>query len=333
MARKELLADTFLTNELNIVFDESDSRTISPEYFLANYKSLMKRYISNGKPSDDTKESYFSAIDQFIRWCDVLRLDVFKVNEQRLLYYRDVLVQKNYKPASVRFKFSAIRRFYYVAIKYKLVEVNPAADISAQRDPDNYMPIVKYLTSTQLQELLNSLDEEDESSLRTKVIIFLMAVEGLRTVEVHRMNIQDISPEDSTIYIRGKGHNDLIYPRPDTMELLKKYVNMREVYPSYPTPVFTSQSNNSKGKRLSRIMIRDSIDKALKQLELKAPGKSCHMLRHTCGTLLYKETKDLQVVKQVLRHRNIEMTSRYSHVQDAMLNRYTKAIPVKPEEI
>ena len=87
------------------------------------------------------------------------------------------------------------------------------------------------------------------------------------------MNIQDISPEDSTIYIRGKGHNDLIYPRPDTMELLKKYVNMREVYPSYPTPVFTSQSNNSRGKRLSRIMIRDSIDKALKQLELKAPGK------------------------------------------------------------
>lgn len=80
-------------------------------------------------------------------------------------------------------------------------------------------------------------------------------------------------------------------------------------------------------------MIRDSIDKALKQLELKAPGKSCHMLRHTCGTLLYKETKDLQVVKQVLRHRNIEMTSRYSHVQDAMLNRYTKAIPVKPEEL
>ena len=76
----------------------------------------------------------------------------------------------------------------------------------------------------------------------------------------------------------------------------------------------------------------ESIDETLEKLNLKAPGKSCHMLRHTCGTLLYKETKDLQVVKQVLRHRSIEMTSRYSHIQDAMLSRYTSAIPIKPEE-
>ena len=31
-------------------------------------------------------------------------------------------------------------------------------------------------------------------------------------------------------------------------------------------------------------------------------------------------------------YRSIEMASRYSHIQDAMLSRYTKAIPIKPEE-
>ena len=332
MSDNQLLDTSFMANEFNIVFGESEEKKMDPAYFLANYRNLMKRYVSNGKPSNDTKNSYFSAIDQFLSWCTVLKTDIFKINEQKLLYYRQVLINKNYKPASVKFKLTAIRRFYYVALKYGLIEKNPATDVHAQRDPDAYMPILKYLTVEQLYSLLNSFNEEEEKSLRAKVIVFLMAVEGLRTVEIHRMNIQDIYDDQTAIYIRGKGHNDLIYLRDDSYELLKKYLSMRTSAGDFPTPVFTSLSNNSLGKRLSRQNIRETIDAALASLNLKAPGKSCHMLRHTCGTLLYRETKDLQVVKQVLRHRSIEMSSRYSHIQDAMLSRYTSAIPIKPEE-
>ena len=333
MSDNQLLDPSFMTNEFNIVFgDSSEEKKMDPAYFLANYRNLMKRYVSNGKPSNDTKNSYFSAIDQFISWCTALKADIFKINEQKLLYYRQVLINKEYKPASVKFKLTAIRRFYYVALKYGLIEKNPATDVHAQRDPDAYMPVLKYLTVEQLYSLLNSFNEKEEKSLRAKVIVFLMAVEGLRTVEIHRMNVQDIYDDQKAIYIRGKGHNDLIYLRDDSYELLKKYLQMRTSTGDFPTPVFTSLSNNSLGKRLSRQNIRETIDMALESVNLKAPGKSCHMLRHTCGTLLYRETKDLQVVKQVLRHRSIEMTSRYSHIQDAMLSRYSSAIPIKPEE-
>lgn len=331
MSENQILDPSFMANEFNIVFGDSEEKKMDPAYFLANYRNLMKRYVSNGKPSNDTKNSYFSAIDQFINWCTALNTDIFKINEQKLLYYRQVLINKDYKPASVKFKLTAIRRFYYVALKYGLIEKNPATDVHAQRDPDAYMPILKYLTVEQLYSLLNSFNEEEEKSLRAKVIVFLMAVEGLRTVEIHRMNVQDIYDDQKAIYIRGKGHNDLIYLRNDSYELLKKYLQMRASAGDFPTPVFTSLSNNSLGKRLSRQNIRETIDTALASLNLKAPGKSCHMLRHTCGTLLYRETKDLQVVKQVLRHRSIEMSSRYSHIQDAMLSRYTSAIPIKPE--
>lgn len=333
MTDNQIFDPSFMTNEFNIVFgDSSEEKKMDPAYFLANYRNLMKRYVSNGKPSNDTKNSYYSAIDQFIGWCTALKTDIFKINEQKLLYYRQVLINKDYKPASVKFKLTAIRRFYYVALKYGLIEKNPATDVHAQRDPDAYMPILKYLTVDQLYSLLNSFNEEEEKSLRAKVIIFLMSIEGLRTVEIHRMNVQDIYDDQKAIYIRGKGHNDLIYLRDDSYDLLRKYLNIRTTNHDFPTPVFTSTSNNSKGKRMSRQKIRITVDEALASLDLKAPGKSCHMLRHTCGTLLYKETKDLQVVKQVLRHRSIEMASRYSHIQDAMVSRYTKAIPIKPEE-
>ena len=334
MENKTLVSQDFYNEEFKKVFDNSGESRVSLPYFLANYKKLMIRYISNGNPSEDTKVSYFSTIDQYLNWCKLVNMSPENIKEQHLLYYRSMLINQKMKPATVKFKLTAIRRFYYVMIKYKLLDSNdnPAIDIHAQRDPDAYLPNVKYLTKDQLLDLIDSLDESNEIDLRTKVIIYLMAGEGLRTVEVHRMNEDDINFINNSIYIKGKGHNDLIYPTESTMNLLKKYLNIRTVIKTFNTPVFTSTSNNQNGKRLSRQGIRTFIDLALLKINLKAPGNSCHLLRHTCGTLLYQETKDLQIVKEVLRHRSVEMTSRYSHVIDAMLKRYTKAIEIKTTE-
>lgn len=329
MEDKTLVSQDFYNEEFKKVFNNSGEERISFPYFLINYKKLMIRYISNGNPSHDTKVSYFSAIDSYLNWCKAVQMEPQNIKEQHLLYYRSMLINQKMKPATVKFKLTAIRRFYYVMFKYKLINDNPALDIHAQKDPDAYLPVVKYLTRDQLLDLINSLDESDEIDLRTKVIIYLMAIEGLRTVEVHRLNEDDINFMNNSIYIRGKGHNDLIYPTESTIEILKKYLNMRTVIRTFNTPVFTSTSNNQTGKRLSRQGIRSFIDLALIKVNLKAVGNSCHLLRHTCGTLLYQETKDLQVVKEVLRHRSIEMTSKYSHVMDAMLKRYTRAIEIK----
>lgn len=321
----------FFEKEFSVIFNNSSSdKTISPEYFVKNYKSLIIRYISDGNPSLDSMRSYFSAIDLYLRWCADVNMNPLKITEQHIMYYRSILINKNYKPATVKFKLNAIRRFYFVAQKYRLIETNPAKDVHAQKDPDALIPITKFLTAEQLQKLVDSFDETSEEQIRTKAIVYLMAIEGLRTVEVHRMNLKDINFNNQTIYIRGKGHNDFIYPTPDTMKYLSHYINDRyAIEDELGIPVFTSTSNNSKGKRLSRQAIRENIDRALRNVGFKASGNSCHMLRHTCGTLLYAETLNLQVVKNVLRHRNIEMTSKYSHVQDAQTQRYTRNIPIK----
>ena len=85
---------------------------------------------------------------------------------------------------------------------------------------------MKFLTLEQLRDLLNIIPDYDEKHieyLRDKIIIMLMALEGLRTVEVHRMSVNDINWEMKTIYIHGKGHNDFIYPRDDVLILLQEY--------------------------------------------------------------------------------------------------------------
>ena len=329
----EILTDDFIQKEYRYVF--GDQLGLDPIYYLQHYPTLMTRYIANGKPSEDTKKGYFSAIKTYLEWCAAVHMDPLKATEQQIIYYRGVLVNQNLKPAAIKFKLTAIRRFYYVAIKYGLIKENPAVDVHAQRDPNAYLPIIKYLTLEQLQNLFNSINYDDIlKNARAKAMIALMAIEGLRTVEVHRLSVEDISVlnKQLVILIRGKGHNDPIYPSKFTSDLLRNYLSIRPAPTTALhelTPVFISDGNRGQHKRLSRRSIRREIDAALKLIQAKSPGISCHMLRHTCGTLLYEQTRDIQAVKETLRHKNIEMTSKYSHVQDMALKRYTEAIPIK----
>ena len=44
------------------------------------------------------------------------------------------------------------------------------------------------------------------------------------------------------------------------------------------------------------------------------------------------QTKDLQIVKEVLRHSDINITSKYAHVYDQMNKRYSSTIKLDEEK-
>ena len=153
---------------------------------------------------------------------------------------------------------------------------------------------------------------------------------------IEKYQKEDINKEKQSILIRGKGKNSIIYPRPDTFKLLLHYIKTKKSEPlqkyidnEEKIPVFTSTSNNKPGNRINRRNIREAVDLWLERAGYKEKGKSDHMLRHTCATLLYKETKDLKIVQETLRHSNINMTSKYAHLVEHEDQRYTKAIPIE----
>lgn len=303
-------------------------------FYVENYKTLIYPYIAAGKPSKDTLASYYSAIDQFIEYCDRRRLLPMHVKEYDILQYREYLYNRAYQASTVAAKIAALRKFYHVAVKMKAIKENPLADIkSAFSSTDNLL--TKYLTKETLQTVISSLlRRSDLRSIRNTTIFVMMALEGLRTVEIHRMNEEDIDFANGIINIKGKGHVDPIYPREDTMKILRFYLERKEMRTTNELvhPVFVSHSNHNMWNRISRDGIRRAIDNILKEFGIKKHGISCHVLRHTCATLLYAETKDLQIIKETLRHKSIQMSSKYAHLQDRMSKRYTNAIPIQLSE-
>ena len=310
------------------------------EIFLDNYEDVLKKYIAGGNPSEDTLKNYYGQIREFLSWCKDNDFKPLRLQEPHIILYRDFLIEKNQKVNTVAAKLNSIRKFYHIAQKFHIIQDNPAEDVKAPRDPDAALINIPSLSAGKLEYLLRAIPNETEKELRDKVIIAFMAIEGLRTVEIHRMNEEDINVDQQTILIHGKGKNAMIYPRPDTFGLLLRYLDSKDRFrmnrnKRYTmenlTPVFTSTSNNMYGHRMIRQAVRDAVNKWLATAGLKEKGKAGHMLRHTCATLLYKETKDLKQIQETLRHSNINMSSKYAHLTDRQENRYTNSIPVELE--
>ena len=147
------------------------------------------------------------------------------------------------------------------------------------------------------------------TNLRLKSILSLLIFQGLRQIEVIRLNVTDIDLKHKTAFITGKGRDDKegIYLHPTTVKVLKSYLSL---YRFREGALFRSESNNSYGSRLTTKSIREIIKQVFKTLEIDG---STHGFRHFFITKLIKSYKgELLTVSKYSRHRSIQMLEVYN---------------------
>ena len=301
--------------------------------YLDNYKNIIPRYIANGAASSDTLEYYFFHIDSFLNWCMSIKRNPLTFTDYEIRGFQTMLYDK-YAINSVSLKIAAIKVFYKVAKLLGLIAEDPTELIhctSMKKDDTQFT----FYTTSQIGEMIKKLSFNDDfTRLRNTVIIYLMAVEGLRAIEVHRLNVNDIDFENKTISVKGKGHRgriNLIYPCNETLHRIQEYLNVipernnKEIL----TPLILSNSHNNSLNRIGRVGLRYIVNKILNDSGYKKKGAACHSLRHSCGTNLYAETKDLRLVQETLRHSDPTISARYAHVHERTVNRPTKNIVPK----
>lgn len=293
-------------------------------------KQEMSMYIAGGTPSEDTLRHYNAEIDNFLKWCKSnAYAPLVDVGSREAFQYLKYLNTTKYSQASISIKISAAKTFYFVANKLEMFgDENPFEDVKPKKagtDDTNF----NYFDTSELSDMVNFIvKRNDGATARDLAIIMLMAVEGLRTVEVHRMSDEDFDWKLNRIMIHGKGKDSYIYPCADTLEVIKKYLDTRPqpVKDDEGTPTFIGYSKKFFGERISRNGLRFTVNEILKAVGKKSKGESCHALRHSCGTNLYAETKDLRLVQETLRHSSPDTTARYAHIVDRVEDRKTGRI-------
>jgi len=160
---------------------------------------------------------------------------------------------------------------------------------------------------TALAEHLRALPSTPTNT-RLRAIISLLALQGLRQIEVIRLNVQDLHLARKVAYIQGKGRDDLepIALHPETVRMLREYMTVNQVADG---ALFTSNSNNSLRQRLSTRSLRNFVQSSLLELGI---DKSTHAFRHYYTTKLIRAYRgDLLQVAQYTRHQSLEMLQVY----------------------
>ena len=307
--------------------------------FDAAFADFLRIDVANGDAAADTLRSYRNETALWVAWCGSQGFDPATVTALHIKRYRQALLEANYKPITIRWKLTIVRRFYEAARNAGLRTDNPAAGVKSPRvrqATENF----NYFCDEQLAELLAAIPDPDQASggekvkrLRNLLMVTMMALQGLRTIEVRRANVEDLTEksENLVLLVRGKTRDRIAYLRPDMGGRLKEYLSLRGKIErdEAGTPLFTALGNRRGGKRLSRRHIREQTDKYLRLAGLKRPGVSNHALRHTAGTLGYLHTGDLRAVQDFLGHADPRMTARYAHVVDMAKKNPALFIPVK----
>lgn len=167
------------------------------------------------------------------------------------------------------------------------------------------------LNDQEIERLTIALKELPNAprNIRIKSMISLMVLQGLRQIEITRLDVKDIDLVRKTALIEGKGRDDkeIIYLHPETARQIKRYLKANNLKDG---ALFVSNSNNSRNVRITTRGLRLIIKKVLKDLKIE---KSVHGFRHYFTTALLKNYQgNLLRVAQYTRHKSLEMLQVYN---------------------
>ncbi|MFV0644900.1 MAG: tyrosine-type recombinase/integrase [Sphingomonadaceae bacterium] len=196
----------------------------------------------------------------------------------------------------------------------KLLGDDVTAQLAAVPRPTSVIerPLPEALTAEELDQLLASFDTSLPGQSRSYAIARCLADIGMRSIEVVRLNLDDIDWVQGEIRIApGKGRRAERLPLPHaTGQALVDYIRnerpateCRKVFVRHKSPVGLPV-----GRRVVQRVLHDAYKK------LGWDRSRVHILRHTLATQLINAGTPVPQVADILRHRDIATTSIYARI-------------------
>jgi len=238
--------------------------------------------------------------------------------------YLGFLHKKNQKVTISR-KLSAVRSFFRFLVKRGIILDNPLDQILT---PKQNKKIPVYLPVDDIFRLLDSIKTDTLVGMRNRAIFETLYSSGIRISELEGLNVFDVDFDKKLIRVTGKGNKERIVPIGEKavtaiMDYRKRLKVETGIGEGHNMPLFLNKNH----KRLTGRSISRILEKAAKECGLLIPV-SPHALRHTFATHMLDAGADLRVVQELLGHRSLSTTQKYTHVSiDRLMETYDKAHP------
>ena len=283
--------------------------------------------------SENTCRGYRNDLEAFLKYLAANRRhradDPLKIDHVDTITIRGYLgyLHKRNKKTTIARKLSALRSFFNFLVRRGVTEDNPADSILT---PKQDKTIPAYLPVDEMFRLLDSIKTNRVLDLRNRAIFETLYSCGIRVSELVGLNTIDVDNREGLIRVLGKGDQERIVPiGKKALTAIKTYRQLLNqkcgISEKRQGPLFL---NKNRGRLTARSVAR-ILDKLVATCGLLTPV-SPHTLRHTFATHMLDAGADLRVIQELLGHKSLSTTQKYTHVSiDRLMETYDKAHPRK----
>ncbi|MDH3639503.1 MAG: tyrosine-type recombinase/integrase [Gammaproteobacteria bacterium] len=231
---------------------------------------------------------------------------------------------EHHNRASIKTRLNATRAF----LRFLIVTERCQPGLEAAIPPIagwRLSTLPRYLLPEEVERVIAACDDATAIGIRNRAIILLLARLGLRAGEVAHLKVDDLDWSQGTVTVIGKSRREAKLPLPQAVgDALLQYLDAAR--PAIPNDhIFITAI--APWKPVAPGTITGVAAQALRRAGVEAPFFGAHVLRHSAATAWLRQGASLQLIGEVLRHRDTDTTAHYAKVDTALLQQVTRPWP------
>lgn len=273
------------------------------------FTELVHTFVKSLDIKESSRENYKRTLRQYINWVDRTGYNLKDITLPNVLEYKESLFTSGLTSLTVSSYINSVRRLYEWTEANRLYP-NVAKGVKSPKRKQQFKK--QPLLPNQAKSLLTALKDNP----RDYAVVNLLLRTGLRTKELVNANLEDIVYKGSqrVLLVKGKGRDEkdnFVILTDKAYQPIQDYLQGRgKISPT--APLFVSQSNNSKGARLTTRTVSKITKEGLKSIGLNDKSFTAHSLRHTTAVNILRAGGSLETAQLTLRHTNPATTQIYT---------------------
>lgn len=236
-------------------------------------------------------------------------------------------------------KLASLRSFFKYLFNHDKISSNVVSKIET---PKLHNKEIIRLEQNEVEKMLNAVENPVEFTEKQKsynkntferdnAIITLFLGTGIRISELVGLDVDNFDfKENAFVATRKGGNKSVLYFSDEVARALKTWLEKRATLEldQNEKAMFISLQNK-------RISVRAVENLVKKFAQIASPLKkiSPHKLRSTFGTNLYRETKDIYIVADVLGHKDVNTTRKhYAAINEDMRKSVANVLQLRKDE-
>jgi integrase/recombinase XerD len=272
-------------------------------------EDLLDAFIGAQDVRKNSKSLYRRTLRLFFQWADRNGLELRDVSRSHVIAYKEELLASGFSTLSVSSYMTPVRRFFEWTEANRYMP-NVARGVRSPRRKQEFRK--QPLTPAQVKELLEYM--ERSASPRDYAIVNLLIRTGIRLIELIRADARDIQYKSGhrVLLVHGKGRDEkdsLVKLTDKAYGPLSRYLSAQPRYEG--APMFLSDSNNSRGQRVTTRTVYGIVKDALRAIGLEDRAYTPHSLRHTAIVNCRRAGATQEQAQMMARHASPATTQIY----------------------